>query len=359
MSHSGKNGTVAAGNTITGVTSLATGTVIFCTATQIMYTPVTGTFQSGEQVYVLINVNYITSTTSPDSIFAEAEISGTWSGADTNAVSISGWTTDATRYINIYTSGSARHQGTIASGYRLYPGNASVMNIDLNDDTSSIKIDGIIFDGSGITNSYTLIIGNASYNANMTFSNNIVKGSSASDAKYGCNFTDLRGTNLIYNNIFYNLNTTSSDYGFLHLNGSQGTSVYNNTVYGSAIKGIEVSGTGVTLKNNISYNNGTDYVGTPNSASTNNLSKDTTAPALNTYYISKTLTFANTASDFHLVSTDTDAIDKGTDLGSPYNTDIIGASRPQGSAWDIGAFEYVTAGGAATGFMTTNRGFWG
>jgi hypothetical protein len=34
------------------------------------------------------------------------------------------------------------------------------------------------------------------------------------------------------------------------------------------------------------------------------------------------------------------ARDKGVNLSSYYTTDFLGTSRPQGAAWDIGAFEY-------------------
>src|SRR3989344_6939524 len=42
---------------------------------------------------------------------AVAKIDGSWTSPDTAAVTISGWTTDATRYIKIYTTPSARHDG--------------------------------------------------------------------------------------------------------------------------------------------------------------------------------------------------------------------------------------------------------
>lgn len=53
--------------------------------------------------------------------------------------------------------------------------------------------------------------------------------------------------------------------------------------------------------------------------------------------------------DLHLDSTDTVAIDKGTDLGNgAWDTDIDGRDRDtEGDTWDIGADEYVAAGGAA------------
>jgi hypothetical protein len=40
------------------------------------------------------------------------------------------------------------------------------------------------------------------------------------------------------------------------------------------------------------------------------------------------------------LNTGSPCIDTGTALGSPYNTDYDGNSRPSGSGWDIGAYEY-------------------
>ena len=57
-----------------------------------------------------------------------------------------------------------------------------------------------------------------------------------------------------------------------------------------------------------------------------------------------TLTFEDAAnSDFRLAETDTEAIEQGADLSTnadaPVTYDKIGVSRPQGAAFDIGAFE--------------------
>src|SRR3990167_2105406 len=49
--------------------------------------------------------------------YFDVEIDGTWSSADTTAVTIENYTTDATHYINIYTTATARHLGAWATNY--------------------------------------------------------------------------------------------------------------------------------------------------------------------------------------------------------------------------------------------------
>ncbi|PIR58088.1 MAG: hypothetical protein COU71_00525, partial [Parcubacteria group bacterium CG10_big_fil_rev_8_21_14_0_10_38_31] len=62
---------------------------------------------------------------------AVARIEGTWTNPDTTPVTIDGWTTDATRYIKIYTTTEARHTGKWDNTrYRLESGNfgAKIVN---------------------------------------------------------------------------------------------------------------------------------------------------------------------------------------------------------------------------------------
>ena len=111
-------------------------------------------------------------------------------------------------------------------------------------------------------------------------------------------------------------------------------------------------GTGTVVLTNCLSQGGTnpdaDFIsdGTVTATVTYCLSKDATADdwAGAGNVISKTLTFANAAGlDYHLASTDTDAIDAGTSLAATFDDDIDFTVR--GASWDIGFDEYVAAGG--------------
>jgi hypothetical protein len=88
-------------------------------------------------------------------------------------------------------------------------------------------------------------------------------------------------------------------------------------------------------------------------ASTNyNAASDATAPGANSRN-SQTFTFVNAASyDWHLASTDAGAKDYGTDLSGTFTTDFDGVTRS--GSWDIGADEYVAAGGGSTTAIDTD-----
>jgi hypothetical protein len=58
-----------------------------------------------------------------------------------------------------------------------------------------------------------------------------------------------------------------------------------------------------------------------------------------------------TNKNFKLQST-SPAINTGANLGAPYYIDKDGISRPQGSAWDIGAYE--TSGGIGMNLGSSN-----
>ena len=54
--------------------------------------------------------------------------------------------------------------------------------------------------------------------------------------------------------------------------------------------------------------------------------------------------FINSTANDYTLQSGSPAINAGATLGAPYNVDILGVSRPQGAAWDIGAYEIINEG---------------
>lgn len=166
--------------------------------------------------------------------------------------------------------------------------------------------------------------------------------------------------NIFYNNIGIGGTTSGnavfSVFGSLANNGEI-TVLYNNSAYGGKY-GFETHGGGSSdaeyIKNNVSngaftaaYNLDASAGFATNSKLTN-VSNDTSSP--NAALQNKTCTFVSTtggSEDLALQAGDTNCKNAGTDLttdaSSQQNvtTDIATTARPQGSAFDVGAFELV------------------
>ena len=133
--------------------------------------------------------------------------------------------------------------------------------------------------------------------------------------------------NEIKNNIFYN--TGKGDQYFptwsidSSTNFSSNSFVFDGNIYYNPTNTPHI------------FFRGTDYTAA-NWVSANEPKGKTTAPAFVSY------TPLAPENDFHLNSTDTIAKDAGVSLNSYFSTDKDGTSRPQGLAWDIGAYEYVS-----------------
>ncbi|MFH2045259.1 MAG: choice-of-anchor D domain-containing protein, partial [Pseudomonadota bacterium] len=116
--------------------------------------------------------------------------------------------------------------------------------------------------------------------------------------------------------------------------------IYNNTFADlnyAMILGITHDISGNEFKNNIVYNvDGTPgYTGCTRGY---NASDETISGDSHLKYLTSDPFVDSTNYDYHIVLSN--AIDNGTALGYPYNSDMDGLSRPQGSTWDIGAYEY-------------------
>jgi hypothetical protein len=137
-----------------------------------------------------------------------------------------------------------------------------------------------------------------------------------------------KGTgNLIYNNQVYENQAGISVYS-----NSLDAGVYNNTVVDNINEGISLQyyGNAPTIQNNISYGNGTDIIDYGG----------TGTPVIDYNLTASDPLFVNGAAfNYHLTSP-SPARDAGTTI-AVVTTDFDGVSRPQGSAYCIGAFEFV------------------
>ena len=126
-----------------------------------------------------------------------------------------------------------------------------------------------------------------------------------------------------YNNILY----SNRGHGIVNSNGTN-AKIYNNTVFGGSQTGIYIqsSATSADVRNNIVYGNATTQILNEGSGTTlsNNLTSDPR--------------FVNASALNFSLQPSSPAIDAGTSLNL-VTMDIKRAPRPQGGAFDIGAYE--------------------
>ena len=282
---------------------------------------------------------------------AVAKIDGTWASPDPDGiiqgnVSIDGWTTDATRYIKIYTTATARHPGKWDdTKYRLEV--ADDIPITINEEYT--RIDGLQIKLTTTTNYLRAIYGtvnNAS--SDVRISDNIIWGVCSAP------LNDCTGIMTAYNNTanyrIWNNIVYDVDRGIMPSQYAT-AQVYNNTVV-NCDNGYYGNGAPVIIaKNNIAYNNTDNYYvdGEFDDYSTNNLSgpsSDAEMPPTNARN-GVTVNFVDaTNRDFHLAPSDTNARNYGTNLSGSgasvsFSTDIDRQSRA--GTWDIGADEVLVS----------------
>ncbi|SLM49962.1 protein of unknown function [Nitrospira japonica] len=164
-------------------------------------------------------------------------------------------------------------------------------------------------------------------------------------------FTSSGTGNQIYNNIAYN-----NYIGFAVLRGGNGNILYNNISYANEIAGINIDAangslTGAKVYNNTIVNNGRFGILLSNAptdtAITNNIVYQNPTNIYSDGTDKRTVLktnllvdpkFKNAAARNFSLQTGSPAIDAGTAL-SEVTTDFSKVQRPQGSSYDIGAFE--------------------
>ena len=156
---------------------------------------------------------------------------------------------------------------------------------------------------------------------------------------------------LFYNNLIYN--NTNGGIASICFPGSgtlNNTQVYNNTFYNNGGATIDIcSGAANTqVKNNIIRN----AVVQVQNASGSSVFATNLCPSSGTgcTRIGNPNFVNEGAADFHLQITSTAALNVGTTL-SAVTTDLAGVSRPQGVAYEIGAYEFVESSSPITVYV--------
>lgn len=259
--------------------------------------------------------------------YAVGEIDGDWSaGADTTAVTIDGWTTDATRYIEVRTTTAARHTGKwSATKYvRNYIIISEQFTRIIGVQVSTPSNNGLYF----LVGSGTVISCICNGGGSSAASGIVMLGNSAS----ATDFT-------VRNSVAYGYNGIGGT-GFAAQNAGAGGGTVafdNNTIYSSARGFRNISGVTVTCRNCLSQSTTDGFVGTIGG---NNNCSNVASDAPGTSPQTGTITFTDAANgDFGLVSGV--AIGNGADLSGTFTDDLAGLTRTV--PWDIGARKYVSA----------------
>ena len=133
--------------------------------------------------------------------------------------------------------------------------------------------------------------------------------------------------------------------------GTKATEIYNNTIIGDSQGGTGVGAEeeGSIIKNNILTNlNYGIYQGGSSTISNNLFFNNDTNGTTGTNPVLTNPTLDGS----YIPQAGSPAIDAGLSIASLFTTDKAGTSRPQGAAWDIGAYEYASGGDSTAPVVT-------
>ncbi|HQP09791.1 MAG TPA: hypothetical protein PKV41_00225, partial [Candidatus Omnitrophota bacterium] len=339
-----------------------------------------GTFTDNDVVQYQSDTNYsVTLSNTGDSAISVAKIDGVWTSPDNSTLEIDGWNTSSAQYIKIYTTATARHKGEAGTGYYLKPTYSGGSYFQNYNTENCVRLEGLEFDGSGITNvTYIIIWDNfPTGTAEIRIEKCIFHDFTAGNDYFVDGLWIDSGSQVykISNNIIYNItghSNNGSNFSDAIVNSSSGSGyVYNNTIYnikepnagsgGSALGIYNTAGT-MNCYNNVVLDvvsTGTDeacYYGYM--VGDNNVSSDDTGIIRGeTDYVDYFIDITSGSEDFHLKQTDTVLKNTGTSLSGdgnlPITDDIDGSTRADGS-YDIGADEAPRAVYYSVGTSTAN-----
>lgn len=280
---------------------------------------------------VAVHADFVTAD-----VYGLVEIDGDWSGGpDTAFVYVNGLTLDATRYLSIYTTAAARHDGKWNTGkYILSVSAGAVYSLRIADDY--VRVDGLqVAYTTDVAASVVYVVGPTINACDTRLSNLIIKGTnSAANTQSAIRVDSDIGTGSLYvwNTIAYNFGVGGTTRVY-YVGYAGNYYLYNCVSIGGDYGFVRLAGT-VTAKNCYAGGSSTeDYAGTitkttcassdaTGSAGLTGIAVSTQADATHAGFTNIT---AGTE-DFHIVS------------GSPFigaGTDTSGDAAPMNFTTDI------------------------
>jgi hypothetical protein len=260
-----------------------------------------------------------------------------YSMGDTAAVTIAGWTTDATRYLRIYTPTAERHDGKWnTSKYRLTPSASFGRALTIQEEY--VRVEGLQMQNTNNTDGTGGVFVSVGNPSDVRITESIIRNSGRASTSQG-NINAQTGTFTLRNCIIYGAVGASGV--TLGNFGTASFTIENCTITNNATYGINRLSNTVNVTNTYCGGNGTDaYNGT--------MTRTTCAHSSATVFAGSTASVAHSTAnfvnvtagsqDYHLVLGSA-LIGAGTDLSATFTTDIDGQTRS--GTWDIGADEYV------------------
>lgn len=265
---------------------------------------------------------------------ATAECYNDWGSGLNDNVTVSGWTTDSTRYVKITSPVGQRHDGTPGTGFFLSR-------------TTTLHI-------VEVAQAYTRVEWIEARNTQSGgFTSHAFTATASGCVFHGCigsttatSFARAFSSTAV-NPTFESCLGRNSVYGFG--GGAGSTRTVLNCVATGCTVGFDTSSSSSVAKNCVAYSNTTNWSGTWSASSTNNATSSASddAPGGSSVWNVASSDFANAAgNDFHLASGSA-LIGAGANLYSTFTTDIDGDTWPSSGAWDIG-FDYYASAAAAS-----------
>lgn len=260
-----------------------------------------------------------------------------WPSGLNDEIVISGFTTDATRYVKITVAEGHRHNGTLRSGFWVWHTNTGKRIFTISTRWTRLE---------WMDTYAQLLLNTACYYCDTngddtTFLNCIGETGGSGTAAYV--FASVAASDLKIHNCM----AVGGKYGIWWGNNSRGQ-LYNCIVKGAGTAGIHATATGtatIDIRNTIAYNNAVNFedLGTRwASTCTNNASTEASgAPGVNPIHSLPSTHFVDAANnDFHLLEASS-LRDAGVNLYSDLTIDIDGDPRPSAGAWSVGYDQYI------------------